>query len=252
MIAGIFHEGSGIGNQLHRFVMTRVLALDKGLEWGMINTHNFKAKDFMSIDFQDFVVDFNPAKYEEKKEINEFGNDVRDYDWPGVLRVRDNTIIDGEFQGEKYFEHHLDEIREWLKVEPLDMPDDLCVIAHRGGEYVGVKDLYLPFEYWDMAIIHMRIKYPKIRFEVQTDDPVSAKRMFDFPIIHDPGYNWRAIRYAKHLIVGNSSFSILPSLLNEDVKEILAPKFHAGYNKGYQQQKQNVYKRYTYLHHESL
>ncbi len=27
MISGIFHQGSGIGNQLHRYVATKVLAL---------------------------------------------------------------------------------------------------------------------------------------------------------------------------------------------------------------------------------
>ena len=49
MIAGIFHQGSGLGNQLHRYVATRVLALDKGYEWGMENPELFKGKNFMSV-----------------------------------------------------------------------------------------------------------------------------------------------------------------------------------------------------------
>ena len=35
MIVGTFWKGSGLGNQLHRYVMTRVLAADKGFEFGM-------------------------------------------------------------------------------------------------------------------------------------------------------------------------------------------------------------------------
>ena len=42
MIAGIFHKGSGLGNQLHRYVMTRCLSLDKGMEFGMVNPELFK------------------------------------------------------------------------------------------------------------------------------------------------------------------------------------------------------------------
>ena len=42
MIAGIIHNGSGLGNQLHRYIMTRVLAMDKNLDWGFIGKENFK------------------------------------------------------------------------------------------------------------------------------------------------------------------------------------------------------------------
>jgi hypothetical protein len=50
MIAGILHEGSGLGNQLFRYVATRTLAEDKGYRWGMINKEGFKGKDFMTLD----------------------------------------------------------------------------------------------------------------------------------------------------------------------------------------------------------
>ena len=94
----------------------------------------------------------------------------------------------------------------------------------------------------------MTEKYPDIKFEVQTDDPVSAAVIFPkLKIVHDVGYNWRAIRYAKHLILSNSSFGILPALLNEDVKEIIAPKYWAGYNVGVWRTPDNNYKKFTYI-----
>lgn len=246
MIAGIFHEGSGLGNQLHRYVMTRVLALDKGFDFGMMNPEHYKG-DFIPLDVGSVPTDML-RWFTEKNETNEQGNDVRDYDWDGILQIKDDTLIDGEFQGEKYYEHHLDKIREWLKVEPLEMDDNICVINFRGGEYVGVPDLFLPKEYWDSAIKMMEEKYPGIQFEVHTDDVDTAQRFFpDYVCVHSPELNWRSIRYAKHLILSNSSFAILPALLNEDVKEVIAPKFWAGHNKGYWQLKQNQYKKFTYI-----
>jgi len=251
MISGIFHTGSGMGNQLARYVMARVLALDKGTDFGMIFPENFKGHSFMKLDMG-VPVSGLLHEYKERKEVDEFGNDIRDYDWDGLLHIKDMTLIDGEFQGEKYYTHHLDRIREWLAVEPLDMPDDLCVIGFRGGEYVGVRDLFLPQEYWDKAIAMMREKHPNIRFEVHTDDVITAQSFFpDFKVIHNIGLNWRSVRYAKHLIIANSSFFILPALLGQ-AKEIIAPRFWAGYNRRTQQLLQNVYEGFSYIHHEDI
>jgi len=244
MIAGTFHQGSGLGNQLHRYVATRVLAEDKGYRWGMINPELFKG-DFFDISLG-LPVKQLPYSFQEKKVV-ENGIDIRGYD-PEINFVSDNTVIDGEFQDPKYFEHRLDDIREWLKVEPLDMPDDLCIIGFRGGEYTLYPDLFLTKEYWSDAIGRMVAKYPKMQFEVQTDDPDTAKKFFpDFPIIHDVAYNWRTVRYAKHLIIANSSFYILPALLNEDVKEIYAPRYWARHNIGIWALPQNYYKQFTFI-----
>lgn len=254
MIASIFHDGSGLGNQLHSYVMARVLALDKGTDFGMVNPEKFKGRRFMNLDmgkkvhpiawFDDGIV----HEYHEKSEKNEGGHEVRDYDWDGVLHIKDNTLIDGYWQGEKYYEHHLDKIREWLKTEHHEMPDDLCVINFRGGEYVGVADLFLPQSYWDEAIEKMLAMNPAMRFEVHTDDPETAELFFPtYPIIRNLEVNWRSIRHAKYLILSNSSFAILPALMNDESKLTIAPTYWAGYNKGYWQLKQNFYKKFTYI-----
>lgn len=233
MIAGIFHQGSGLGNQLHRYVGARCIALDKGEVFTMVAPELFKGKSFLNLDMGmpldiPYIIEFPAGK-------------VVPTDTGGV------EIVDGEFQGEKDFMHHLDKVREWLKVEPLDMPDDLCVINFRGGEYVGLTSLFLGEEYWQQAISLMRMKYPKIRFEVHTDDPATAEHFFDFPIVNDMATNWRAIRYAKHLIISNSSFAILPALLG-DADVIFAPKYWANHNNGGAWQlPENQYERFTYL-----
>lgn len=260
MISGIFHKGSGLGNQLHRYVATRVIATDKGLDFGMVAPENFKGASFMQIDVGVPVVCSwtvgeggkvipisSMASFEEKKVI-ENGVDIRGHD-PEAHFVADNTIIDGEFQDEKYFGHRLNEIRQWLKVAPLGMPNDTCVIGFRGGEFTGIPDLFLPREYWDTAMAKMRKKNPNMKFLAVTDDPETAKAMLpsEVRITHDISEDWRKIRYAKYAIISNSSFYILPSLINDHAEEIIAPRYWARRNTGVWALSQNWYRRFTYL-----
>lgn len=278
MLIGKIHPGSGIGDQLFSYITTRTIALDKGYKFGFLGIENFKGKDFMNLDwgqkpemmhnieqpsgklvtvFEDLVFEFNKPYYD-----------------PEVNFIKDGTIIDGcSAQDERYWGHRLPEIREWLKVEPIcqstgkrtlkdgtigydfEMPDDLCVINFRGGEYATVPELFLPKEYWDKAVELVKEKnriptrFSSIsNFEVHTDDPVLAEQFFpDFKIVQDIALNWRSIRYAKHLILSNSAFGILPALLNENVKEVIAPRYWAGRNVGEWRRPQNYYSKFTYI-----
>lgn len=231
--------------------MTRVLAADKGYKYEMLNPQLFKGSGFMNIELcntltENAVVDVNRYKHWKEKMVVENGIDIRGYD-PEINFVEDNTVIDGEFQDERYFSHRLDNIREWLPVEPLEMPDDLCVINFRGGEYALYPDLFLTKDYWDEAIAKMKEKHPGIRFQVHTDDPKTAQYFFpDYECIQDIGLNWRFIRYAKHLILSNSSFAILPALLG-NAEEIYAPRYWARRNTKVWALPSNFYRRFTYL-----
>lgn len=168
-----------------------------------------------------------------------------DYD-PEIFDLKDNTIVHGLLQGEKYFENHREEIDKWLEVEPLDLKDT-CVINFRGGEYVGVREFFLPYEYWYNAIEHIRKLKPNIKFEVHTDDPETAKLFFPYyPITRDIELNWRSIRYAPYLILSNSSFALLPAWLNQKAY-VIAPMHFARYNEGYWFLEQNKMKSFNYL-----
>lgn len=235
MLAGIFHKGSGLGDQLHRYITVRTLAEDKGLQWGMlVDGKGFKGSSFMKGDFygQNPVALGWPHAFKhwtEKDVRDSQGNDIRSFD-PESQFIEDFTIVDGYFEDEKYWGHNLDNIREWLKVEHLDMPDNVCVIGFRGGEFYSDSNLGLPKSYYDKAMEIMNKKYPRIKYEVHTDDPIKAQQFFpDFKIIQDIGINWRSVRYAKHLIISNSAFYIMPSLLGE-AKEVIAPRYWARRN----------------------
>lgn len=194
------------------------------------------------------------SNFQEKK-IIENGVDVRSYD-PEINFVKDNTIIEGEFQDDKYWRHKLPEIDTWLQIEPLQMDDDLCVIGFRGGEYYSDQNLGLPYSYFAEGINAMMHINPNMRFEVHTDDPALAQSFFvDIPIIQNEriahsnhsnmGYNWRAMRYAKYAIIANSSFYILPRILSGGVT--MAPRYWARRNTGVWALPSNYYKEFTYI-----
>lgn len=252
MIAGIFHKGSGLGDQLFRYITARTLALDKGYDFGMVNLENFKGKDFMKLDMGKTVLENSMVGFNEKKVL--LGDlDITQYD-PEINFVGDNAIIDGNFEDIKYWGHRLNEIREWLKVEPLEMPDDLCVINFRGGEYKVFPDLFLTAEYWQAGIGELLRKYGRIKFEIHTDDIEEAEKFKrivninpDIKVVRDIGLNWRSIRYAKHLILSNSAFGILPALLNENVKEVIVPRYWARRNIGIWARPSCYYPKFTYI-----
>jgi len=260
MIYGIFHQGSGLGNQLARYIATRVRSLDLGAGYQMIynedgsgKEHGFKGKFFLNQP----KVDGWPVgmkKWYEKKITDENGVDVRGYD-PEFNFIEDDTIIDGEFQDERYWEHREKEVDEWLKVEPLDMPDDVCVIGFRGGEFAVYPDLFLTADYWDNAIMKMRAINPNItHYEVHTDDVETAKKVLE-PLFYNSGYkmkyihdiriNWRSMRFARYAIIANSSFYILPRWLNKGIT--IAPRFWARKNTRVWCLPQNFYKRFLYI-----
>jgi hypothetical protein len=110
-----------------------------------------------------------------------------------------------------------------------------------------VPQFFLPQSYWDNAIKNMLKVNPDMKFEVHTDDINTAQKFFpNFKCIRDIELNWRSIRYAKYLILSNSSFALLPAWLG-DAKLIIAPKHFARFNEGYWFLRQNFMKKFSYL-----
>lgn len=239
MIGSFFHNGSGLGDQLFRFVTSKTLAQKKGSIHGMVNPSNFKGSDFMKIPLEyGMNVDSSFSFWIENEIRDENGVDRRSYD-PEINFVEDNTIIDGSFEDDKYWRHNLKNINEWLKVEPLKVPDDLCIIGFRGGEYATQPDLFLPVSYYAEAMLKIGDK----NYEVHTDDPELARKILGLPTVkNNPishskhanmGFNWRSARFAKYAIIPNSAFFIIPRILKhqEDPEAVtIAPRYWARRN----------------------
>lgn len=264
MIAGIFYEGSGLGDQLFRYITVRTLAEEKGYEWTMLNPQNFKGESFLKLKTFSVPMLNDPylPHWNEKYVRDAQGNDIRSYD-PEINFIQDNTIIDGSFEDSKYWGHNLANISKWLVVEPLNVSDDLCVIGFRGGEYATVPELFLPPEYFLKGIDFLLEKNNnELDIQVHTDDPQLAKKVFPlFDVVENEqishskhtnmALNWRTARYAKYAIIPNSAFFILPRLLKhfEDPTAVtVAPRFWAGHNEKIWKRPATYYKPFTYIH----
>ena len=264
LVTPIF-KGMGLGNMLACIITTKVLARDRGYDFKVVTPENFKGHFFKHLELPEikgFYFDVEGQDptlmpigfeyYREKTVRNTSGDDISPYD-ESLQQIGNNTCVHGLLQGEDYFKHRKDEIREWLEVEPKEMQSDLCVINFRGGEYVGVTDFFLPKSYWDNAISEMKKTNPDMIFEVHTDDRGTASMFFpNFPIVSDIELNWRSIRYAKYLILSNSSFAFFPAWLNEDVKRIIAPKYWGRFNKGFWSIDQNYTQGWEYLDKDGI
>ncbi len=251
MIITEFYKGQGLGNQLACYITTRVIAKDKGYNFGIKSPKNFKGSDFFDLDFGCEVIDGSgpeggpPQKlpegikyyYAERKITHPIsGADIRLYD-KNLINIPDNTKIDGIMQDEQYIVHRKDEIRKWLKVkenyECHDYSDDnICIINFRGGEYARHKDFFLEKEYWTNATNNMLKINNSFKFIVITDDTYTAKKFFpDYNVFHfSIAKDYVIIKNAKYLILSNSSFAWFPAWLNENLKFCIAPKYWGRHN----------------------
>ena len=274
MIVNELYNGSGLGNQLWRYVVTRTIALNNGYEFGIMHPEKFKAPKILNLDFGKTVIggtgpeggppttlpDGIERYYQEKPLIHPvYKCDCRLYD-SDLANIADNTKIDGNMESEKYLDGRKDKIRKWLKVKEdkqvYDLKkDDICILGFRGGEYVGVADLFLPPAYWQRAIQAMLSKNSNMKFVVVTDDPSSARHFFpnEIPVYHfDTETDWVLIRNAKNIIMSNSSFAWLATWINDEVLNVIAPKYWSKHNvsDGFWAQGDSLTKGWEYLDRE--
>jgi hypothetical protein len=252
MIITEMYKGQGLGNQLACYITIRTIALDNGFEFGVMRPDRFKGKDFFeNIDYGNVVEGGDGPEggppttlpdgikhyYREAALKHQPSNsDIRGYD-QGLMNVIDNTKVDGLMQGEQYFLHRRNEIKDWLKVKAeydcSDYADDnTCIINFRGGEYSRVPEFFLDKNYWADAIRKMLDINNFLRFIVITDDVLTAKKMFpNYAVFHfSIGKDFSIIKNAHYLILSNSSFGWFPAWINKNLKFCIAPKYWARHN----------------------
>jgi hypothetical protein len=267
MLTTELYIGQGLGNQLWCYCVTRVIALDRELDFGVMSPEKFKGADFMSLDFGYPVrggegPEGGPPKrlpegfryYYREQRYNHptFECDVTPFD-PGLVLVPDRTKLDGAMQAERYILHRKAEICEWLKPtrQVNDFIDDnLCVIHVRGGDFVGIQDVFLPPQYYRDAMQVMKAQNPNMRFVCITDHPEAAHVVLEgkVPVVgaaatsqqdsrraphHFGGPIWMdycILNSARYSIIPNSSFAWWATWTNPQVRFVVAPKYWARYN----------------------
>jgi hypothetical protein len=100
----------------------------------------------------------------------------------------------------------------------------------------------------------MLVCNPKMEFMVVTDDPHTARRLFPrIPVHHyDTETDWVLVRNARNIIMSNSSFAWLATWINEDLLNIIAPKYWGKHNisDGFWAQGDSLTKGWEYLDRE--
>jgi hypothetical protein len=255
MITTGFYKGQGLGNQLWCYITMRVLALDKGFDFGVTTPENFVGTQLFDLDFGDPVTDVKHELIERSLVHMLNGSDIRGFD-ERLRDVKDGTDLKGLFQDEQFIRHRKKEIKEWLRVRPeadcRDYSSDaICIINFRGGGYAFDVDFFLPHRYWKDAVAHMRKINPDFRFVVVTDDVKTAQKFFpEFEVNHwSPAKDFAVVKNAKYLIASNSSFAFFPAFLSDDLAYVIGPKYWGRHNisDGYWSLSCNIFDNWNYL-----
>ena len=230
-----FLDGQGLGNQLWNYVTLRSLSNKLGYEFEIINPNKFKGKSFLQISYStnkvgggNFSGSNNLKVFREKlfydKSLKTF---VSDFD-KEILQIKQNTLLKGLFQSEKYLFNN--DINQYIKLKnpnryKSNSKDHKCILNIRGGEYKRFKELILPKSYWLNAMRNMKNINKNMKFYIVTDDYDYAKNLLpELKILKgNMDDDFTQLFNSKYLIVSNSSFAYFPITMGEKPKKIIAP-----------------------------
>jgi len=245
-----------IGDQITRYLLCRSVAEKNSYDWS-INKRTSHDYYNGAEQMYCFDVDYgipNNTPYGEMPEgvtnvWSEKYDDHQTYSYhpyqPDVFDVPDNTkLVFRCGHDARYYDRN--KVREWLTIkkentllyeerlakEGIDLSDEnLCVINCRGGEYRGVKSLFLTNDYWSKTIDLMLQKNENMHFIVITEDLDYYKNIFNCPVYHfDIGNDFYVVQHARNLILSNSAFAIFATWTNLNNPYVIAPKYWSRHN----------------------
>ena len=74
-----------------------------------------------------------------------------------IINIKDNTLLEGLFQSEKYFFNDLLKLKRYIilsneSIKNNPVNSDICIMNIRGGEYKRHKNFILRKDYWEKAL----------------------------------------------------------------------------------------------------
>ena len=242
----------GLGNQMFQYAAGRRAAYVNKTEL-KLDTSWFKNPD--GAIKRDYLLNvFNIEEvFATKEEINKFN--VRNQGlltlfYKKILKINNNTYLEGYWQSEKYFKDIKDIIRkEFILKNKADVANqkmirqikncDSVSIHIRRGDYVFDEKTnkyhgFCDLDYYLKAVVLIAKKVKNPQFFVFSDDPIWVKQNLHlkFPYLyvdHNTGKkdyeDMRLMSECKHNIIANSSFSWWGAWLNKNKdKIVIAPK----------------------------
>jgi hypothetical protein len=170
-----------------------------------------------------------------------------DFELTNVQDIKNGTLLEGYYQTDNYMWEYRDKIiNTWLPfkddiifkskhiLEKYNV-GEYCYIHFRGKDYKGIKQFYLPIDYYTKAIDKIKEVSGYSKFLIITDDVVEAFKFFpEYEIVsNDVGVDFYLLTKSKYSIICNSSFSWWASWMNEMSKIVIAPNKWFNYNGNY-------------------
>jgi hypothetical protein len=209
-----------LGNQMFQYSILRVISEIKGYEYSF--NENWLGKNIFDIDYGVKNNHNNFNVFDEG--LNKFNKKVFD--------IKDNTLLKGYWQSDKYYKYNEDFVRSIFKIKDniknnVDysiLKNDTCLIHFRGGDYLNAN--YIPSKQWyERSKKHILDNYDINNFKVITDDLRLAKSYFkeDEIIKNDMNTDFCLLNRSKTNIISSSSFSWWATWLNNNSNVIIAP-----------------------------
>ena len=160
-----------------------------------------------------------------------------------IQNIKPDTILKGYFQSYKYFDpiksdmHHIFDLPISPPAQSVlsQIQQQTCPVAIHYRDYSdpnqGSQDIadtfgILDISYYKKSIEYIKNLYPNATFNVFSNRPESAKKLFtDYTIIdYNPDTYWddmMVMTHCHHLIMGNSSYSWWAGYLNRHKNPII-------------------------------
>lgn len=213
-------------NQMYQIAGTIGIARRNGFDFAFPEWKNYDHRDrFGSTE------DIDLQKY--------FVNSLPRYDGPPLpdhfvhwgykdIKLSQSASLSGHMQSEKYFEHCIDEVKWYFRMQSEPALNDYCAIHVRLGDYDNAYHPRLGTEYYREAVNQFDASQ---KFLIFSDDLKAARYMFresdkfSFSEGRDYLEDFKLLKTCRHFVIGNSSYSAMAAILGDAKdKRVVAPR----------------------------
>lgn len=238
-----FYPGQGLGNQLLSYIGVYSIAKYIKANFQVLGYSHYKGKAFLPL-----VEGINSLSSENPSAIIRDLPQVEErqfYDHslkaflpifdPSLLCLDETCLVNGLFHDLQYLTLAKTDVisllRPVISLNEYTSQENTLFINIRGGEYRRHPRLILPASYWHRSLRYALQAYPVNSVTVVTDDPEYASAIFPGVSIFTGSLVscFASILNAKYCIISNSSFPVVPLMLNRFNPSVIAPVGWARY-----------------------
>lgn len=210
-----------LGNQCFQSAHAISYALQHGHEYHiptMSENENFWPATFKHL------ANPNYSRFANQIQLKEAGHHYNPMPYDAAWQDN-NIVIEGYFQSEKYFEGHIDEVRQALKIDYIRQAGFVGIHVRR-GDYLRYADAYPPvnysyirdavayfndFNYKSFAVFSDDINWCKVNVEkIKKEIPLVE---FTYVEGNRPLVDMALLSSCDHHVISNSSFSLFAHIL---------------------------------------